>query len=153
MKKSTKKQRSDEIIEKLQKDVEGFKNDYLRVLADFRNFQKRVKDEVVKEKEREKESVVLKFLSLLDDLEQAEIFVKDEGLRLIKGKFRRVLEELGVKEISIKKGDEFSPELCEAIHVEKGREDNKITKVVRKGYLIENRVLRPARVIVSKVNL
>jgi molecular chaperone GrpE len=139
----------EEELNKEKKQIEEYKNRYLRSLADYQNFEKRVNQEKDEIRKTANKILLLKFLSVLDDIYQAEIFVKDEGLRIIKNKFIQLLNNEGVEEIEVL-GKVFDPHLSEAVAIVEGKEDNKIVEVVRKGYRYGDQVLRVAQVKVSK---
>jgi molecular chaperone GrpE len=141
--------KSEEELNKEKKQIEEYKNRYLRSLADYQNFEKRVNQEKDEIRKTANKILLLKFLSVLDDIYQAEIFVKDEGLRIIKNKFIQLLNNEGVEEIEVL-GKVFDPHLSEAVAIVEGKEDNKIVEVVRKGYRYGDQVLRVAQVKVSK---
>jgi molecular chaperone GrpE len=150
------KKKHEEKILKLEKDldeakkqIEEYKNKYLRSLADYQNFEKRVNQEKDEIRKIANKSLLLKFLPILDDLDKAEIFVKDEGLKIIKNKFLQFLKDEGVEEIDLL-GKVFDPHLAEAVSIVQGKEDDKIVEVVRKGYRYGDQVLRVAQVKVSK---
>lgn len=136
-------------VEKLKKEVGDFKNKYLRALADYQNYEKRVVQEKEELKKSANKELLLKLLPFLDHLDKAVIFVKDEGLKLIKENFHKVLSEVGLEEIELI-GKQFDPHLAEAIEVVEGKEENIIKEVLRKGYKYNGRVLRVAQVKVSK---
>jgi len=136
-------------IEELKKQVEEYKNKYLRALADYQNLEKRVLKEKEQMKEELSKNLILKILAILDDIEKAEIFIKDQGLRMIKDKFIQMLKNEGVEEVEIK-DNQFDPNIAEAIDVVEGKEDNKIVEVVRKGYQYNGKIIRVAQVKVSK---
>lgn len=136
-------------LDEAKKQIEEYKNKYLRSLADYQNFEKRVNQEKDEIRKIANKSLLLKFLPILDDLDKAEIFVKDEGLKIIKNKFLQFLKDEGVEEIDLL-GKVFDPHLAEAVAIVEGKEDNKIVEVVRKGYRYGDQVLRVAQVKVSK---
>lgn len=118
-----------------------------RALADYANLEKRIN----KEKE-----VFVRFcnarllenlLSVLDDFERAEKHLKDQGLSLAVNKFKEVLQKENLEEIKVE-GEEFNPELMEATEIVVGPK-NRVVEVVNKGYLLNNRVLRVAKVKVG----
>ena len=138
-----------ESLKKVQEELRDTNDKYLRALADYQNLGKRIEQTIPYAHIRTKSHVVLQFLEVLDDLEKAEIFVKDEGLKMIKDKLIRIFVELGVKEMDLF-GTEYDPHLAEAVEIVPGADDNIISEIVRKGYLIGDKVLRPAQVKVSK---
>jgi len=136
-------------LEKTKKEVEEYKNKYLRALADYQNLEKRVVDQRDNQRNNIIQELIVKLLPLLDHMEKAEIFSKDKGLILAKNQFIKVIRGFGIKEIDVL-GKEFNPQLAEAIDMVKGEKDNLVTEVLRKGYLYEDRILRVAQVKVSK---
>ena len=144
-----KSKKSNVELEKLNKELEEYKSKYLRVLADYQNFEKRVHGQKAELKYQLTKDLIMKFLVVLDDLDKAEIFIKDEGLKMIKDKFYNVLKQEGIEEIDIL-GKEFDPYTAEVVDVIEGKEDNIIVEVIRKGYSLNGKVLRVAQVKVSK---
>jgi len=132
----------------LKKEIEDFKNKYLRALADYQNFQKRISEEKKDWEKKIKNQFFLKLLPFLDNLEKAELFIKDPGLKLIKDQFFQLLRNEGVEEIDLL-GKKFDPNLAEAIDVVEGEKENIVVEVLRKGYRIGEQVLRVAQVKVS----
>lgn len=139
----------DEEIKKLKQEVEEWKNKYLRALADYQNLEKRVNNEMIHFQKKANLKLLLQFLEVLDLIEKAEVFIEDHGLKLVKDKFLAILEEQGVKEIDLL-GKPYDPHLAECIEVVEGKKDNIIVEVVRKGYQIENEIIRVAKVKVEK---
>ncbi len=75
----------------------------------------------------------------------------ERGVLLIRSQFEDILKKRGLDEIEIKEGDEFNPERHESIgEMESGVPEGKVAEVVQRGYLFRERVLRPARVRISK---
>lgn len=132
---------------------------YLRALADLDNFRKRVARERVQDQRRMVEALTLKILSTVDNLERALEFSKRtdnatplrEGLETIYNQLRATLESEGVKAFdSI--GQPFDPHRHEAVLTVESEEHppHTVTGEIEKGYLINDQLLRPARVVVSK---
>ena len=147
--KTLKKAKMKDEINKLKAKNKELEAGYLRVLADLKNLQRRTNEDIQRERNKAKEEVILAILSFLDNLDKAEIFIKDKGLSLIKSDFYKTLQKLGIREIDIK-GKGFNPHLCEAVQAVEGEKDGEVVEVVRKGYYLGDKVIRPARVIVSK---
>ena len=127
--------------------VKDLENKWKRALADYRNLEKRI------EKER---SSLVKFLSaglidkllgVLDDLERAEKHLKNKGLTLAVNQFKQVLRTEGVEEIKAQ-GKAFNPETMDCSEITGGPK-NKVVNVIEKGYRIEKKVIRPAKVSVG----
>lgn len=127
--------------------VQELETRYVRVLADYHNSEKRLQTEREKIVLYANEVLLAKILEILDDLEQALIHSKDDGLEKIVQKFRNILRENGVQEIDAK-GQQFDPNLHEAIESTAG-DEGLITKVHRKGYTLNDKVIRPSLVAVG----
>ncbi|KKQ02102.1 MAG: Protein GrpE [Candidatus Roizmanbacteria bacterium GW2011_GWA2_36_23] len=152
----TKKHDCEEEMNKLKKELEQTKqnaeenkNKYLRALADYQNYEKRVrieKEELIKRANKE---LLLRILPFLDNLEKAEMFVKDKGLIIAKDHFLQILKESGLEEIDIL-NKEYDPYVAEVIDLIEGNKDNIVIEVLRKGYKYNGQVIRVAQVKVSK---
>ena len=134
--------------------------DYLkRLKAEFENYKRRSK----KEKERivslSNEDLIKQFLPVLDDLERAvdssqqskNLASLVEGMRMILEKLRGVLQRQGLQEIKAK-GEPFNSHFHEALMSVDLAEypDNLVVEEMRKGYKLNDRILRPAMVKVNK---
>jgi molecular chaperone GrpE len=136
-------------IEHLKKQVEEYKNKYLRALADYHNFEKRVHQQNEEQVRNATKRIIVNLLPFLDDLEKAEIFLKDEGLKIIKSQFYQALAKEGLREIDLL-NKEFDPHLAEAVGVVEGEKDNIVSEIVKKGYILGDKVIRVAQVKVTK---
>jgi len=136
-------------LKEVKEELEKYKSAYLRALADYQNLEKRTAQVHNEVKKKTVHAMIGRFLDVIDDIEKAEIFVQDDGLKMIKNKLLSILQEVGVTEIELK-GKEFDPHFAEAIDVVEGEEDNIIIDVLRKGYVLNGEMLRPAQVRVSK---
>ncbi|MBI3988640.1 MAG: nucleotide exchange factor GrpE [candidate division NC10 bacterium] len=134
----------------------------LRLAAEFDNYKKRVAREREEFVKSANEGVILEFLPILDNLERALMASKMhgnahglvEGVEMIHRLFLSTLEKFGVKPIQAL-GKEFDPSFHQAVlQVEdpEGRE-NIVVEEVQRGYILENRVIRPAMVKVSKTHV
>mgnify|MGYP000011625794 CR=1 FL=1 len=133
---------------------------WLRALAELDNYRKRVARQMEALVKRATEDLVEQLLPVLDDFERAldhtpegeegrRAFV--DGVRMIYENFRRVLEGQGVEPIG-KVGEEFDPEYHEALMQAEDPEHppGTVSKVVQKGYKMGDKVIRHAKVVVSK---
>lgn len=132
-----------------QPEGEDYKVKYLRALADYHNLEKRVYRQEEEVFTRAKKDIVLKLLPFLDNLDKAETFIKDAGMRIVKDQFLKVLASEGIEELEVA-GQEFNPQVAEAIDVVAGDKDNIVNEVVRRGYKLHGKVIRPAQVKVTK---
>ncbi len=131
---------------------------YLRTLADFDNFRKRVGREREEWSLRAQEQLLREILPVLDNFDRALAAAPApgsdggfrEGIELIHRDFLKALERLGVRPFSAV-GELFDPERHEAVaRVERAdvADQTVVTEMLR-GYLFRDRVLRPARVVVA----
>lgn len=119
-----------------------------RSLADYQNLEKRFKTDKVEFIKFASASLVDKLLSVLDDLERAENHLKDKGLKITVEQFRQVLFTEGVKELKVS-GTAFDPQTSDCAELVNGPK-NKIINIIQKGYSLNGRVLRPAKVKVGQ---
>jgi len=136
-----------EILE-LQEKVLEMEGKWKRALADYQNLERRTHEQRAELVNFANYKMALDLLGVLDCLEDAAKHIKDEGLDLSFKKFKETLSKNGVAEIDAE-GNQFNPETMEAVDVQKGVE-NKVIKVNKKGYILNNRILRPAQVTVGR---
>ena len=123
----------------------GWEEKYARARADYTNLERRVQDEREGFLKFANSVLIVKFLPVLDDLEKAASGA-DEGLKLVLLNLQEVLKSEGVREIKVKKGDDFDPTIMECTVVEGNGEKQKVLEVIRRGYIMKEKVLRPAQV-------
>ncbi len=134
---------------KEEKKVESLEHQLKRALADYANLQRRLEEEKKSVTRFANTILLVKFLDILDHLEAAQKTINSEGLDLVIRKFKDLLASEKVEEISTE-GGKFDPNLHEGIGMIEGERDGEIGEVVQKGYQIENKVIRPARVRVTQ---
>ena len=130
---------------------------FLRTAADFDNFRKRVAREREELSRSTRESVISALLPALDNLERALDHSAigtplHDGLLQVQKQFARTLGEFGLVEIIAKPGDLFDTNLHEAVsHIESAAQpDGAVIEQLQSAYKLGERLLRPARVVVSK---
>ncbi|MCH5243078.1 MAG: nucleotide exchange factor GrpE [Muribaculaceae bacterium] len=147
-------------IEDLQQQLDKEKKEYLFLMAEFDNFRKRTlkeKSEIIK---NAGENVLKGLLPIMDDFERGlkaaenspEADSVKEGLKLIYNKLQKYLNQNGVKEMD-PNDDTFDTEKHEAISVVPVPDEDKKGKIldtVEKGYTINDKVLRHAKVVVGQ---
>lgn len=144
----------------LQNEVEKQKKEYLFLAADFDNYRKRTVKEKAEIIKNAGENVLKGLLPILDDFERgikaAESDANSEsmleGMKLIYNKLAKYMESMGVKEMN-STGEAFDADLHEAIaQVPAPSEDmkGKVLDTVQKGYMINDKVLRHAKVAVAQ---
>lgn len=131
--------------------AEQLEDQLKRVLADYQNLERRVNEERRLLGQLSTALVIEKFLPVLDNLENAQNHLQDQGLEMVLKQFKEILASEGVEEIEAE-GQIFDPHLHEATEVQEGKKDGVIVKVNTKGYKIEDRVLRPAKVTVERAH-
>lgn len=119
-----------------------------RALADYQNLERRIDEERRLLSHLSSALVIEKLLPVLDNLENAQKHLKDEGLEMVIKQFKDVLTSEGVEEI-VSEGSPFDPNLHEATDIAQDEKDGIILKVIRKGYKINDKVIRPAQVVVG----
>ena len=145
------KSKNKEKIEELEKRIAELDHNWKRALADYANLEKRVAEEKKAIGDFANMVLLLELLPILDNLSKAAHSLKNEGLDLVLKQFKDILEKVGVKEFG-RSGDHFNPEIHEALSVDDDAENEKIVEVFTPGFLLHDRLLRPARVKVGKKN-
>jgi molecular chaperone GrpE len=128
---------------------EGWEGRYKRARADYINLERRVKEQQEEFLKFANSVLVTKLLPILDDLEKAAQASDDDGLGLLLKNFGDVLKSEGVQEIKVKKGDDFDPHIMECAESQGTGEEVEVAEVIRKGYKMRDKVIRPARVRVG----
>jgi len=134
---------------------------YLRAVADFDNYRKRVAREKEELARFTSERVVAALLPALDNLERAieaaqahgaENSSLLEGITQVYNQFRRTLMEFGLQEVIAGAGQPFDPNLHEAVSQvdSAAHAEGHVIEQLQRGYKLADRLLRPARVVVSK---
>jgi len=136
-----------EYIKNLEKKTNDLENNWKRALADYKNLEKRIFEDKEQLAFYIKKQTIESTLPFLDNLEKIEEHIKDKGLELTLKDFKQTLSSMGVEEIKAL-GDDFDSSKMEAVEISKG-EKNKVLKILSKGYLLNGKLLRPARVIVG----
>ena len=130
------------------------KDRLLRLAAEFDNYKKRVAKDLDNSKDVGRAEVISKLLQTVDEFELAlDACEKDDehfrGIALIFSNLMSTLKGFGLSEIEAEgKFDPYRHEIM--LTRESGKKDGEILEVVRKGYMLNNVMLRPASVIVSK---
>ena len=148
---------ADSNVAQLQEDLTTERERHLRLLAEFDNYRRRTKQEAALAEAIGKREVLLSLLDLKDDVDRALLHIGAtsdpvaDGLRLIHQRFNHLLEAHGVTAFETE-GQVFDPEIHEAMTMIDGDGDQAGTVYSehRRGYLMNGKLLRPARVAVLK---
>src|SRR3989338_5691145 len=133
-------------------DLAKLEDQLKRALADYHNLERRVDEERKLLAQLSSAIVIEKLLPILDNLESAQKHLNDQGLEMVIKQFKDVLVQEGVEEIETE-GAQFDPHIHEAIEVIEGPNEGSIVKVLTKGYKINDRVIRPAKVVVERAKV
>ena len=150
----------DDELEKLKEEVQAQKDKYLRLFAEFDNFRKRSAREALELRQTAGKEVIISLLDVLDDCDRAEkqlqtadnIDQVKEGIQLVFSKLRSILQGKGLKAM-LSVHTDFDVEKHEAI-TEIPTQDpslkGKVIDEVQKGYYLNDKIIRFAKVVVGK---
>ncbi|MCB0516110.1 MAG: nucleotide exchange factor GrpE [Chitinophagales bacterium] len=149
--------KTDDVAEKLRQEVQEAKDKYLRLFSDFENMKRRTARERLELTQTASQDVIKELLPVIDDFERAFgaegiDASKEEGFGLIYHKLWRTLENRGLSKMDAK-GQAFNPEFHEAItEISAPSEEmiGKVIDVIENGYLLNNKIIRYAKVVVGK---
>jgi molecular chaperone GrpE len=149
----------DDLVEKLKADLQEQKDKYLRLLAEFDNYKRRSSKERVELSQTAGKEIIVSLLDVLDDCDRAENQLQKEktnqdqsGILLVFNKLRNTLQNRGLKAME-SLHSEFDVEKHEAIsEVPASSPDlrGKVVAEVMKGYYLNDKIIRFAKVIVGK---
>jgi len=144
--------------------VAEYQDSYLRAKAEVDNIRKRAETEVANARKFALEGFIRELLTVKDSLEMAlavdqssgsEVDNRgvNEGLELILRQLESVFSNFSVEMIEPEVGDKLDPDQHQAMSVEESQDipPNCVSKVIQKGYSLNNRLLRPAMVLVAKL--
>ena len=139
-----------------QEKVASYEKKLQYLLADFENLKKRTELDVQNRVNSVIDGIILQFLSIYDDFVRAKEALEKQkvntnGLTSILKNMDSFLLEYGVNPIDAL-GEIFDPKLHEAISIKEDSslDENTITTEIRKGYILQNRIIRPSLVEISK---
>ena len=142
-----------------EEEVVDYQEKYLRLYAEFDNFRKRTMRERVDLIRTASQDVIVTMLPLLDDFTRAkdngndDIQAMKEGMALIHTKLESTLSSKGLKLMEVKSGDDFNVDFHEAITnipAPSPKLKGKVVDVVENGYILGDKVLRYAKVVIGQ---
>ncbi|MAZ44407.1 MAG: nucleotide exchange factor GrpE [Legionellales bacterium] len=147
----------EQALEKAQADASGHWDRLLRKEAELQNIQRRAEQNVSEARQFALKGFILDLLSVMDSFDQGMALTEKadpalaEGMKLTHQQMVNTLEKYGVS-ILDPVGEPFNPQSHEALTMQPSEEcpPNHIIAVVQKGYRLHDRVIRPAKVIISK---
>lgn len=145
--------------DKLKAEVAEWQNKHLRLYAEFDNFKRRTSKERLELLQIAGKDVIVDLLPVLDDFERAnksmetatDIEAVKEGIKLVHHKLKNILSQKGLKEME-SKGTDFNPDLHEGItNIPAPSSDlkGKVLDELEKGYYLNDKVIRFAKVIIG----
>lgn len=148
------------VPEKTDKELaEEYLDDLKRCRAEFENYKKRLAGEREQMTAFLTNGIISELIPILDNFNVAVAHVPEDqknnpwvtGITYIEKQFEETLARYGVKVMEVKAGDVFDPTRHEAVehHEKEGAEKLMIEKVVQKGYLMNDKVVRAAKVVVT----
>ncbi len=146
----------EERLAEAERRAEEFREDMLRAHAERENMRKRTERDIARIRKYAIEAFATELLEIKDNLERSLSGGEDaddnvlEGVRLTLKSLERVFERFGIEEVPAA-GQPFDPERHQAMSTLKTAEHapNTVVEVVQKGYLLSDRLLRPAMVVVA----
>ena len=144
--------------DKLQADLEEQKDKYLRLFAEFDNFKRRTAKERLELIQTAGKDVIISLLEVLDDCDRAEkqlqesddLAANKEGILLVFNKLRNKLQGRGLQAMD-SVGEDFDVEKHEAItEVPSAGKKDKVVDEIEKGYYLNGKIIRFAKVVVGK---
>lgn len=144
------------LFEEKTKELEELKDKYLRICAEYDNYRKRTIREIKEIREIATESLIKDLLPVLDNFERALQHAMDpedafvSGVRMVFSQLKDTLMARGLLPIEAT-GQPFDPNVHEALaQIESEQPEGTVVQEYEKGYILGKRVLRPAKVVVSK---
>lgn len=157
--KKKKKNKLEDQLDTIQEELNQVKDKYYRALAEMENYKKRMSEDIKRERKYAGLSMADKLIDSIEVFDQALNMETEDrnlknflyGFKMIKDMMFNALKDEGVMIIESKIGDDFDPNIHEAMDKEYNPEqkENTVLRVVKKGYKFKDRVLRPTMVIIN----
>jgi len=154
-------QNSENDLESCKKELGALKERLMRISADLQNYKRRIEKEKVQWMNIAQSELLIDLLPIFDDLDRAlqeikkeeeitEVKLFVEGFEMISKLFYKFFDKYGIKEIVETK--KFDPNLHEAISQVESPDHNagEIVEILQKGFMLRDKVLRPAKVVAAK---
>ena len=138
-------------LQELGEKLAEMNDKYLRLYSEYENYRKRTNQEKADLLLNGSREMMKAILPVVDDFERALAATADEGVQLIYSKMMKILEQTGLKGMEAK-GETFDENLHEAITqipATDAEQKGKVVDVVQKGYYLNDKVLRYAKVVVA----
>jgi molecular chaperone GrpE len=149
-----------ELIKKIKLERQEYLEGWQRSQADFQNYIKQKNNEMEVFRKFAADNMILRILPVFDNFAAAYQSVPDnlnddqwtKGITQILNQFEEVLRESGVKEINASPGNKFDPALHESLGEMESDdvETGSIAQLLQRGYMLHDKVIRPAKVKIAK---
>lgn len=161
-KKSSKEDKLYDEINRLKKELEDYKKEYLKEVADMQNTKRRLKEESINDRKYSSLKLISELINPIDmlnkilDTEPSNPEVKNYqiGFQMIAKQITDILEQDGLKIMNVSVGDEFNPSMMQAIdHIEDDTVTyDQVSKILKKGYMYKDRIISPCMVEIKIKN-
>ena len=144
--------------DKINQELQDYKDKYVRLFAEFENFKRRTTKERIELFKTANQDVLIALLPVLDDFDRALTEIKKtddniliQGVELIQEKLKNTLVSKGLEEVEIKAGDVFNADFAEAItQIPAPKLKGKIVDVIEKGYKLGDKIIRFPKVVIGQ---
>lgn len=141
---------------KAEKEAEEWEEKAKKAKADFENYKKKEGERKERHKEQAREKLAEELISVMDNLERAIMSAEEDstllqGVKMVSDQLYDTLEKKGLERIDAE-GEEFDPNIHNAVETREHEEERKVLEQKRPGYMYGEKVLRPAEVVVSESN-
>ena len=153
-------QEIDEVKPTSEELIQQEKDKYLRLFAEFENYKKRTSKERIELFKTASQELMTSLLPIMDDFDRGLTEIKKvkdkellKGMQLINDKFKNTLNQKGLTEIEVNKGDVFDAEIHEAITQIPAPSDKlkgKVIDAVEKGYKLGDKIIRYPKVVIGQ---
>lgn len=156
-----KKKSHEKESQKLKEEVNELKDKYLRLYSEFENYRRRTAREKMELIGTANEELMLEILPVIDDFERAldsipgdktDVSSVKDGVQLIYNKLKNITEKKGLRKMELKPGDEFNPEIHDAVSQIPATDKKlkgKVVDTIEKGYYLNDKVIRFAKVVIG----
>lgn len=157
-KKITKEDKLREEVARLERELKEEKEKMLREIAEMQTTKRRLKEAEIENRKYAAMNVISELVNPIDMLVRVvngpapseEIKNYQIGFQMIANQLVNILEKEGLKDIVVKEGDAFNPKVMEALNTEESDvSEPTVTKIMQKGYMFKDRVLKPTLVNVA----
>ena len=146
-------------LKEAQEQIDELSERVIRLTADYDNYRKRAQRDKAEVRQFANQGILEKLLPVLDNFEMAIVAVKDadssvrDGVQMIYDQLLGVLKAEGVEPVDAV-GEQFDPNMHEAISQEESEdaEEGEVIRQIQRGFNLNDRLVRPARVVVAKVS-